>query len=325
MTSQPRLVVCFRWHTIETEPRRYLAAAERVARRAAQVGGRGVSWGSDRYAFDFDPASFRLVLKTVLDLLSEANTHAVGIANRELFSDQTARYWGPGLVVAEAIAGVAAPGEILLDPEIEAVQLSLLVTLGSIPVRVGDERVSAALVLPGSCPPDGFKAGVAETRMAAAEGYLDHPESVPASKAAAQERPSVLEALRSGDPARMTRLASELRESGGPPMLASRLEALASLARGDLRAGLGRLAEAAQEARLQGLAEECQAVLAYAVGLSQAGKSELALLQALRALSVARRRGDTQGVRAAVQLVTHLAQAAGEAEVAGQWAGQLEA
>ncbi|MEN9578846.1 MAG: hypothetical protein RJA70_1855 [Pseudomonadota bacterium] len=337
--SPRRLVVAFRWHSVETEPLRYLAAAERVSRRCSRIGGRSISWSADRYAFDFDAESFRLVLKTVVELLSEANTHAAGIAFRELFSDEAARHWGPSLVVAEALAGKAAAGEVLLDPEIAEVQLNLLVTLGTIAVRVGDQRIAAVLLLPGSCPADGFSLESAQTRAS----VLDSPTApasvsvapsggrVPSLKApsipllrealAAQERPSVVEALRSRDPVLMTRLVNELRESGGHEVLASRLEAMATLARGDIRTGLSLLESAAQAARINGLDEECQAVLAYAVGLSQVGRSEQALLQALRGLSSARRRGDAQGERAAAQLVGQLAQAAGEPSVAEHWLG----
>jgi hypothetical protein len=159
--GRQRLLVCWRWHEAATPPRNYLHAAERVAKAAAAAGGELVAWGADRYCFQFDPATFRVVLRSALALLAEANTHAVGISEREvhrhvLMHGQT-QCWGPGLVVAEALAGAANPGEILLDPWLAPVQAGELATLGSIPVRLGRERLSAALLLSGACPDDGYR------------------------------------------------------------------------------------------------------------------------------------------------------------------------
>jgi hypothetical protein len=156
-----RVVLCFRWHDPETESARYLAAAERIWRRIAAVGGESLSWSSDRYCFGFEASAFGVALETAIGLLSEAKTHAVGIALRELVTDGTGRSWGPALVLAETLAAAASPGEILLDPTLPQVQAGLLATLGTIPVRIGGERIGGALLLPGACPSDGFRSSLA--------------------------------------------------------------------------------------------------------------------------------------------------------------------
>jgi hypothetical protein len=153
----PRLVICFRWHDPDTESSRYLAAAERIFRRVTALGGEAVSWSADSYAFGIEASATPAVLRLAISLLSEARTHAVGIACRELGVDAAGRSWGFGLVLAEALAEAASPGEILLDPTLPEVQAGLLATLGTIPVRVRGERVGGALLLPGACPNDGFR------------------------------------------------------------------------------------------------------------------------------------------------------------------------
>ncbi len=404
-----RLVACFRWHSVDTPSERYLSAAERIWRRCAQIGGRSISWSSEAYAFEFEPEAFRTVLRTVLELLSEANTHAVGLSVRELEADAAARFWGPALVVSEALARRAAAGEILLDPEIDEVQSDRLATMGSMPLQVGDLRIKGALLLPGSCPLDGFRTpsdapGSPELEPSEARPRSDElptqrltePPSEPippppppranlASKAppkppslrpmadvshvpptmasvqtdeaadpqssnrrlsqpppkpnsaiplvrvalAETERPSVLDALKSRDPTLMSNLAAELNQSGGQQVLATRLEAMALLARGQSEQGLSLLEEAAraaetQGAGTQGMAERCQATLAYAVGLAQTGRKEAALHEALRGLSSARRGEDRKGERACAQLIAHLAQSVGYHDVAVQWQALVE-
>lgn len=179
----PRLVVCFRWQEPGVPPDHYLAAAERVWRRCSQVGGRAISWSAQAYGFEFAPETFRLVLRTVLDLLNEASTHSVGISPRPLGVDEAARYWGQGLVVAEALAAEASAGEILLDPLLEPVREGLLETSGSVSLRLVRERLDAALLVPETCSPDGFRAA-----EGAAQGSV--PGGRPAASLSASGRPS---------------------------------------------------------------------------------------------------------------------------------------
>src|SRR5690606_1049206 len=145
----------------------YVTVAQRIDRAAVMAGGELVSWGSDRYAYDFDPDDFPLVLARVLGLLLEQPEHGVGMGIGELLTIGHGLAWGRALVVACALAGAAKPGEILLDPALPDVRANRLATLGRIPVRVGERHLGAALLLPGACPHSGYREGVNESPSSA--------------------------------------------------------------------------------------------------------------------------------------------------------------
>jgi hypothetical protein len=147
---------------------------------------------------------------------------------------------------------------------------------------------------------------------AAAASPSQHPSQVP-------ERPSVVEALRSGDAEIMLAVAEQLRNQGSHDGLIRRVEAMARLAQGEVGHGLDSLREAATSARLRDSKNQSRAALALAVGMALAGRQSEALLQGLQALSRARARADVRGESACAAFLGQLARAAGHPEVAEAW------
>ena len=317
------LIVCFRWIDVQTEARRYLPAATRVRRRLAQVGGDPISWGADRYSFEFDPDDFRIVLTNVLGLISEAATHAVGVSGRGVERDEEGRIWGPGLVVAEALAGGAKGGEVLLDPTLPVIEEGALATLGAIPVRVGEGRLSAALLLPGTCPPDGFRVSVPPTsrRSAVSQPVPDGRDAITErfQTQQAPARSTFAEALRSKRPESLQSLLERVKEQDEDELVVLRREAMANLARGDYQQGIEGLRLAVVEARARDPGAQARALLSLAVAQALAGDKSEALLHALESLARAREQQDDRGEQAAVRLIAKLAASAGHLDVAERW------
>ncbi len=329
-----RLVVCLRYAAIECEAQHYLGVARRVEAALAAVGGERISWGADRYAFELDPDDFPLVLRQLIATQLELPEHGVGIGIGELVGQAEGMAWGRPLVVASALAASAKPGEVLLDPHLPDVRQSRLATLGRIPVRIGERYVGAALLLPGACPPTGYRADESEPPSARLDGQpnttngsesLRPPGSLRAADSRlsptslAPGRPSVFDALRSGDPSVMLDLAKTLRVEQPDNLAASRLEAMALIAQGKADEGL-RLLQRFVESVVEGPALlRSQAGLALAVGHARVGNSRKAALCALTALSDAEECNNKRAAQACAQLLAQLAANDGATEVAQSW------
>lgn len=306
-----RLVVCLRYGAVECETQHFLGVARRVETALTAVGGERISWGADRYAFELDLADFPVVLRQLIATQLEHPEHGIGIGTGELVGGGSGPLWGRALVVASALATSAKPGEILLDPGLEEVRQNKLATLGRIPVRVGERYLGAALLLPGACPPTGYRVSEAvatlETRL---------PSVVPGVTSG---RPSVFDALRSGDPDVMCDLAKSLREEHPENGAADRLEAMALLARGKAEAGLRQLEEAVAALANGPPLVRAQATLALAVGQGQVGNRREAALGALQALKDARASGNPRAEQACTQYLAQLAAQDGALEEARAW------
>lgn len=353
-----RLVVCLRYAAIESEPQHYLGVARRVEAALAAVGGERISWGADRYAFELDPDDFPLVLRQLIATQLELPEHGVGVGIGPLVGQTENMAWGRPLVVASALAASAKPGEILLDPHLPDVRQARLATLGRIPVRIGERYVGAALLLPGACPATGFRnedsippsgpgasaegVGRSVTRGRGSEvnggapggpNDRDAPgdrdasspvsmrgsESRPASVSLAPGRPSVFDALRSGDPSVMLDLAKSLRVEQPDNLAASRLEAMALIAQGKADEGLRLLRRFVESVASGPPLLRSQAGLALAVGHARVGNSRKAALCALAALSDAEDCDHARAAQACAQLLAQLAANDGATEVAQVW------
>ena len=139
---------------------------------------------------------------------------------------------------------------------------------------------------------------------------------VPSNDSLMPERASL--ALQRGDPVTLDQLARQLRAEAHN-MLADRLDAMASLVRGNIGDALRRLRDAKQRARQLSLSEQCRASLALSVAIAAAGRPLDAMLEALEGLARARRGGDLRGERACAKFLAQLAHKAGEDSVAGAW------
>jgi hypothetical protein len=308
-----RLVVCLRYAAIECEAQHYLGVARRVEAALAAVGGERISWGADRYAFEFDPDDFALVLRQLIAMQLEHPEHGVGLGCGELFGREDGLLWGRALVVASALAGGAKPGELLLDPHFPDVRESRLATLGRIPVRVGERYASAALLLPGACPPTGYRSVEEANELARRVRNTSLPPPSMAS------RPSVFDALRSGNPDVMFDLARTLRSEQPDNQAATRLEAMALLAQGKADEGLEQLERQVDAVGEASPLVRAQATLALAVGYARVGEGRQAALTALHALRDARQSGDRRAEQACAQLLAQLAAKDGATDAARAW------
>jgi hypothetical protein len=115
----------------------------------------------------------------------------------------------------------------------------------------------------------------------------------------------------------LERILDELRRTGARPELVERIGGLAALGRGAKAEALRQL-HAASEAE-QPPARRARALLAYAVALAAAGRSEAALFAALSALARAREAQDPQGEHACARFLARLCDAAGYVAAAGVW------
>ncbi len=147
--SSPRIVACFRWRV--TTPLRggsdeYLSAAEALIARAAQLGVRVVAWHATSFALDFEPTHVDELVDLVASDDGLAGPFCVGVAQGELgviagAADPAAFAWGPALIRAWLLSRIARPGEVLLDPGLDAVKNEELLVRGSRIGMVGASRV----------------------------------------------------------------------------------------------------------------------------------------------------------------------------------------
>lgn len=308
-----RLVVCFRYAAVECEPQHYLAVASRVETALSAVGGVLLSWASDRYAFDFDPGDLRPVLQQVVSLLLRHPEHGVGMGAGSLVTANGGHAWGRPLIVASALSGGAKPGEVLVDPQLPDVKAGLLATLGRIPVRIGERHLSAALLLPGACPPSGYRTEP-DAVPAAPATTVAIPSTLPASR-----RLSVFDALRSGDPQTMMELSRALRSENSQVVAAERLEAMALLGQGRAEDGLAQLREAVRKSESQSPLQRAQAHLALGLGLFKTGNHDEANKVALEGFELARESRDHRAHQASTYLLAQLAAHRGAHDEAQTW------
>jgi hypothetical protein len=110
-----------------------------------------------------------------------------------------------------------------------------------------------------------------------------------------------------------------LRASGEHDGAASRLEAIALLAKGETGAALAALRDGVTQARSSSAAMRSRAALAYGIGLAVAGQPTEALFTALEALARAREGGEARGERACARFLTRLCEGAGRGAAAATW------
>ena len=110
-----------------------------------------------------------------------------------------------------------------------------------------------------------------------------------------------------------------LRASGEHDGAASRLEAIALLAKGETGAALAKLREGVAQVSSSTAAARSRASLAYGIGLAVAGQHSEALFAALEALARARESGEPRGERACARFLTRLTSSAAHPGAADAW------
>lgn len=150
-----RVVVCFRWRGVTAgrdapeSAGDFSLAASTLLERRAEYGGRVVAWLSRAFAFDFSPRAMPEAITLLVSDPVAAAARAgfgVGIAEGELVvhyesGAQLALVSGAALERAAALATLAEPGDVLLDPGLALVQRGRLLTRGAQLGTVAGRRV----------------------------------------------------------------------------------------------------------------------------------------------------------------------------------------
>ncbi len=216
----------------------------------------------------------------------------------------------------EAITAPAHPAPEPSEPEI--VEISALehevpehesLENEAVPPSGLDVPPSTAPSQPSQPPPSLRSDEVERFRQAATAVRVETDSIFPAN---------VADALRKRDASSLDRMAEAYRERH-QEALAVRLDAMASLVRGESAEALRSLRAAQQRALDGSLSEQCRARLALAVGLSAAGRSREAFVEALQALARAREGRDQRGERACARFLAQLSRGFEEPAAAATW------
>lgn len=247
-----RFVVCFRTElatTRDDELEGHLERARKIAAFAAALGGSIRAFADSLFAIEFLPDSLEKVLVLVGQASDEianspgAPPYRVGISQGLIQNAAEAgplaeMAWGAPLVMASALSFIAAPGEVLLDPDMPAVEHGEIPTCGVSAGAYGELRVRGLLLDPLYVP--ALSSPVEEERATSR-----HPSVLP-SQSSGPERRHGMEALSKGD---LTEALLALRKGVEKTKSAPPVErAKALLAHSVALAAVGREYEAVLEA-----------------------------------------------------------------------------
>jgi hypothetical protein len=208
----------------------------------------------------------------------------------------------------EAITAPAHPAPDPSEPEI--LEISELEHEAPEPFGLEDQASASAAPSQPSQPPPSLRSDEVERfRQAATAVHVETDSIFPAN---------VADALRRRDASSLDRMAETYRERH-QDALASRLDAMASLVRGESAEALRSLRAGQQRSLDASSSEQCRARLALAVGLSAAGRSREAFVEALHALARAREGRDQRGERACARFLAQLSRGFEEPAAAATW------
>ncbi|HVU03325.1 MAG TPA: hypothetical protein VHE30_16310 [Polyangiaceae bacterium] len=150
------VVVCYRFPEREVEASHHLGVLRALADRATARGGRLLSFGATVMAFEHDEDSAEDVVELALTVVREAeggDEPAVAVSEGELARIEgdgplAGLAWGPPLVRATALARVAHPGEVVVDPSFSPAKRGDLHTPASRVGVHGKERIRGLVVDP---------------------------------------------------------------------------------------------------------------------------------------------------------------------------------
>jgi hypothetical protein len=280
----------------------YLVRARSMCARGEALGGRLVAWSAALLAMAWDSDSIEEALLLATSLrepsVSPERGWSSGVAEGELepLAPDDGRMhlaWGAALASAASLARIAKPGELLVDGDMRAVRAGQLNLLGSWTSTDAGQRVRGwrlDLEHPWKRAVEAHTAGADATDRYPAFPLED--DSIPANPNATLESEVV-----EPHPGRL--LAERVRKLAEGDVNSDAAEALAELRRARTRAE-GKPA-----------ASRCQAVLALAMALAIAGRTEESLLEALEALARAREAEEPKAVGACMALLAKLYSFAG--------------
>lgn len=282
--------------TRDDEVMAYLERARRVRDHAAALGASLCAWGAGSFAFELLPEALEEALVLVGqandDAAKEASTPAFGIgisqgvmhAASELGSLASLGFGAP-LARAWALAKVARPGEVLVDPEMPAAEHGEIPTCGMNAGRDGALRVRGLILDPLYVPSVSMPSVEAGVPTLSPNASHASRTSIAPSQSSGPERRHGIEALSKGDVA----------------------EALTAL-----RKGVEKTRSAPPE-------ERARALLAHGIALAATGREKEALLEALDALARAREADDARGEEACARFLAKLSEGVGQPEAALAW------
>jgi hypothetical protein len=139
-----RVVVCFRWRgALEAGDSRdvpsFESAAAELLQRRSVLGGRVAAWHARSFAFDFALDAIEDAIELLVGpegRLSALASFGVGVAQGDHgivheFGTDVALATGVAIERATALAWIAEPGDVLLDPQLEVVRSGQLLTSGA--------------------------------------------------------------------------------------------------------------------------------------------------------------------------------------------------
>jgi hypothetical protein len=314
----------------------YLVRARSLCARGEALGGRLVAWCAAllAMAWDTDSVEEAILLGASIreDSLSPARRWASGMAEGELepLAADGARMqlaWGEALVLAESLARIALPGELLVDGDVQALRAGQLALLGPRAATDSGRRVhgwSVDLAQPWRNAAEPWAVNGAEATdrdltpsANGGDASWDSPETT-------QEMVPIEISVEELSSAEVLEMVEASADDADPPHPSRAGGSLADLVRrlvdGEHTAETGELI--VELRRLRAHAEDtppsarCQAALALALALASAGRPEEALLDTLDALARAREAQDPKALRACTALLVKLYMAAGRTEEA---------
>jgi hypothetical protein len=323
-----RIVVSFRGTAPGTaaDGARYIAQALAMKKRAEAHGATLCAWAALTFSFCFEADELEETIALAAQVFADAGSGlCAGLSAGELApigerGPLSGLAWGMPLVRASSLSRAARPGELLIDDVLFADRGDEILALG---FRAEGDPIKR--LVPAPTPPAPPSNPVFDDvdpspsfpapDTAPAPDTTPAPDTAPAPDTVVE---TAKRALLQGDVASLERLIQELRESDEHGHLVERLAGFVALRRGATADALRRLRAATEAAR--GPAQKARARLAYGVALAGAGRTELALLEALEALARAREAHDMHGEHACALFLARLSAASGHADAAGAWA-----
>jgi tetratricopeptide (TPR) repeat protein len=311
----------------------YLERARALTRRAEALGGVLVSWSATTLAFawDLDSIDEAITLSVSLDDETSPPAYhwACGVAEGMLEplapEGRATLAWGEPLLRAITLARIADAGQVLVDEDLGAVQRGELATRGS---RVGSDAgleirgLELALDDPWQRSFVSERAPLGHARVEDSDPILGLQDAEP-EEFATKMVELTRQALLSGNAKSLQRLSEGLRATGEHDALAERMRAIARLSAGQFGEALRALRKSRALAESEPPSVRCQASLALAFALANAGRPDDALLEALDAVARAREANDRKSQAACIAFLAKLYGSIGHQEGAARLGSAL--
>jgi hypothetical protein len=315
------LVVSFRWSALQEAAKAVEHALEAV-REAGEVGGTLAAFGGFEVAFRFDPAEIEAAAFFARSIVQKMPALGrAGIASGFLATFAPAEgadlAWGEPVVLAAALARLAELGTVLVLEDLGAAHSSVLSFLGPGRELAFGGRSRPTLKL----EPLSFEIDIelpdnlTETTQVAAAGTLLPPRRRQTGSYDLLELART--ALLRSDMVPLDTAVSELKISTQDKEVVERLAGVLATTRGANEEGLRVLRRAADLEQSDD--RRARALLAYAIGVAAAGRHEESLLEALLALALTRRIGDSSGEKACARFLAQLAFVNGHQDASSAW------